>query len=323
MNNNPFVYQKMYEIGMIPVVVIDEEADAVPIADALIQGGLPAAEITFRTPAARGAIQKIAERFGESILIGAGTVLTEEQVDQAIDAGAQFIVSPGFSENIVRHCTERGVTVIPGCSRPTDIEAAIRMGLSVVKFFPAEAAGGLAMIKAMSAPYSSMRFMPTGGIDEKNMNEYLAFDKILACGGSFMVKKDWVKAREFSKITDACRAAVQKLHGFRIAHVGINTPSEESVARLTTAFAPFGFIEQRGENSVFLDRSIELMTRPAHGTYGHIAVAVNDLSRAEAFLRSRGVRFVDSSRAFDKNGKTVSVYLDGDFGGFAVHLVKA
>lgn len=329
MLTNEQIYEKMFELGMIPVVVIDDEADAEPIAEALIAGGLPAAEITFRTPAARGAIRKIADKFGDKILVGAGTVLTEEQVDAAIDAGAQFIVSPGFSENVVRHGKMRGVTVIPGCSRPTDIEAALRMGLSVVKFFPAEAAGGLAMIKAMSAPYGSICFMPTGGIDEHNMNDYLAFPKILACGGSFMVKKDWVTNREFSKITEACRATVRKIHGFRLAHVGIypsreanGTDRAQQEATLAAAFSPFGFTEKRGEESTFYGDAIEWMTAPKYGTNGHIAFEVQNLPRAEAYLRARGLHFIEESRAFDKNGKPLSLYVGGDFGGFAVHLVE-
>lgn len=316
------IYEKIFETGIIPVVVIDDPDDALPIAKALYDGGLPAAEITFRTPAAAESIRRIAHEFGDKILVGAGTVLNEEQAESAIGAGAKFVVSPGFSEPVVKYCLSRGVTVIPGCSRPTDVEAAIRCGLSVVKFFPAEAAGGLAMIKAMSAPYGNMRFMPTGGIDEKNLNEYLAFDKIIACGGSFMVKKDWIKNKEFSKITDACRKAVKQMHGFHVEHVGINADARENAASILSAFAPFGFAVHEGEASIFLDHDVEIMTKPWYGKCGHICVETNNIKRAEAYLKSKGVKFIEESKNIDQNGNYAAVYLDGDINGFAVHLLQ-
>ena len=316
------IYEKIFETGIIPVVVIDDADDALPIAKALCDGGLPAAEITFRTAAAAESIRRIAKEYGDKMLVGAGTVLTEEQAQAAIDAGAQFIVSPGFSENIVRYCIEKGVTVIPGCSRPTDVEAAIRLGLSVVKFFPAEAAGGLAMIKAMSAPYSNMRFMPTGGIDEKNLNDYLAFHKIIACGGSFMVKKDWIQKKEFEKITESCRKAVKLMHGFCVEHVGINADTRENADPILAAFAPFGFDVHEGKESIFLNHDVEIMTKPWYGKNGHICVQTNNIKRAEAYLKSKGVKFIEESKNIGPNGDYAAVYIDGDVNGFAVHLLQ-
>lgn len=316
------IYERIFEIGLIPVAVIDDVNDALPIADALYEGGLPAAEITFRTEAAAESIRVISEKYGDKMLIGAGTVLTEQQAQDAMDAGARFIVSPGFSENVVRYCLGKGVTVIPGCSRPTDIEAAIRCGLSVVKFFPAEAAGGLAMIKAMSAPYSNIRFMPTGGIDEKNLCDYLAFDKIIACGGSFMVKKSWVQNKEFDKITQSCKKAVALLHGFCVEHVGINADSKEAANPILSAFAPFGFDVSTGEKSIFLNHDVEIMTTPWYGKNGHICIQTNNIKRAEAYLKSKGVKFIEESKNKDKDGNYAAVYLDGDIHGFAVHLLQ-
>lgn len=200
--------QRIGEMGIVPVVVLEDAVDAAPLAQALIQGGLPCAEVTFRTPAAKDAIGIMAEQFPD-MLVGAGTVLTIQQVDDAVSAGAKFIVSPGFNPHIVSYCVEKQIPIIPGCSTPSDIEQALEYNLKVVKFFPAEAAGGLSMIKAIAAPYVGVRFMPTGGINASNVRSYLAFDRILACGGSWMVPKDMVEEGNFEKIKELTREAVQ------------------------------------------------------------------------------------------------------------------
>lgn len=201
------VLKKIQEIGIVPVVVLDDAKDAAPLAKALIDGGLPCAEVTFRTEAAEESIRIMSEQFPE-LLVGAGTVLTTEQVDRAVAAGAKFIVSPGLNPRIVKYCVEKGILITPGCSNPSDVEQAIENGLEVVKFFPAEQAGGLPMIKAMAAPYTNMMFMPTGGISPSNVKDYLGFKKIIACGGSWMVKGDLVKAGDFEKITELSKEAV-------------------------------------------------------------------------------------------------------------------
>lgn len=200
------ILKKIGRIGIVPVVVLDNAADAVPLAKALCEGGLPCAEVTFRTAAAEEAIRSITAAFPD-MLTGAGTVLTTEQVDRAAAAGAKFIVSPGLNPKIVRYCVEKGIPVVPGCATPSEVEQAIENGLDVVKFFPAEQAGGLAYIKAISAPYTGMRFLPTGGISAANAGSYLAFDRVLACGGSWMVKSDLIKAGNFDKITALTREA--------------------------------------------------------------------------------------------------------------------
>ncbi|MDD7300875.1 MAG: bifunctional 4-hydroxy-2-oxoglutarate aldolase/2-dehydro-3-deoxy-phosphogluconate aldolase, partial [Eubacteriales bacterium] len=179
------ILKKIGLYGIVPVVKIDDVDKAVPLAKALCDGGLPVAEITFRTKCAAEAIKRITTEFPQ-MLVGAGTVLTTDQADEAVAAGAKFIVSPGLNPKVVAHCQKIGVPITPGCSNPSDIEAALELGLDVVKFFPAEAAGGLPMIKAMSAPYGNLKFMPTGGLNESNILDYLKFNKILACGGSYM-----------------------------------------------------------------------------------------------------------------------------------------
>ena len=202
------VLKKIQEIGIVPVVVLNDAKDAAPLAKALCDGGLPCAEVTFRTDAAEESIRIMTEQFPQ-MLVGAGTVLTTEQVDRAVAAGAKFIVSPGLNPRIVKYCVEKGILITPGCSNPSDIEVALENGLEVVKFFPAEPAGGLKMIKAMAAPYVGVKFMPSGGINPTNVRDYLAYDRILACGGSWMVKGSLVDAGEFDKIEELTREAVE------------------------------------------------------------------------------------------------------------------
>lgn len=198
--------ERFYDYAVVPVVVLNDADDAVPLADALIKGGLPCAEVTFRTDAAEESIRRICESFPD-MLVGAGTVLTTEQVERAYKAGAKFIVSPGFDPEIIDCCISIGLPVLPGCITPSEIAQAVKRGLKVVKFFPAEQSGGVAMIKAMAAPYSMVKFMPTGGISTKNLADYLSCDKILCCGGSWMVKEDLIKSGSFDKITDMTKEA--------------------------------------------------------------------------------------------------------------------
>ena len=208
------VVEQLSKFGVVPVVVLNDVKDAEPLAKALCQGGLPCAEVTFRTAAAEESIRLMAEKFPE-MLVGAGTVLTTEQVDAAVKAGAKFIVSPGFDPEIVDYCLKKEIPVLPGCISPSEVAQAVKRGLKTVKFFPAEQAGGVAMIKAMAAPYVGIKIMPTGGINPKNVREYLACDKIFACGGSWMVKGDLVKAGSFDKIKELTAEARNLVESIR------------------------------------------------------------------------------------------------------------
>lgn len=199
--------EQFKEVGVVPVVVLNDAKDALPLAEALVEGGLPCAEVTFRTDAAEESIRLMAEKYPD-MLVGAGTVLTIDQVNRAVGAGAKFIVSPGFDPEIVDYCISKEIPVFPGCITPSEVAQAVKRGLKVVKFFPAEQAGGVAMIKAMAAPYTMVKFMPTGGISTKNLRSYLECDKILCCGGSWMVKGDLIKAGEFDKIREMTKEAV-------------------------------------------------------------------------------------------------------------------
>ena len=195
-------------MGILPVIKLNDAKDAVPLAKALCEGGLPCAEVTFRTDAAKESIAEMTKAYPE-MLVGAGTVLTREQVDAAVAAGAKFIVSPGFDPEIVDYCLKKEIPVYPGCVSPSEVAQAVKRGLKVVKFFPAEPAGGLKYIRAIAAPYTMMKFMPTGGINPQNVREYLAYDRIAACGGSWMVKNTMIENNEFDRIEELVKEAVE------------------------------------------------------------------------------------------------------------------
>ena len=200
--------------GVIPVVVINDVEDAEPLAQALCEGGLPCAEVTFRTAAAEESIRKMTDIYPD-MLIGAGTVLTTEQVDRAVAAGAKFIVSPGFDPEVVDYCILKQIPVFPGCITPSEVAQAVKRGLKVVKFFPAVQFGGVSTIQALTAPYVGLKFMPTGGVNAKNLADYLQRKSIIACGGSWMVKSDLIKAGEFEKIKDMTKEAVSLVNEIR------------------------------------------------------------------------------------------------------------
>lgn len=200
------IIEQFKKIGIIPVVVLNDAKDALPLGKALCDGGLPCAEVTFRTEAAEESIRLMAEAYPK-LLVGAGTVLTREQVDRAVNAGARFIVSPGLNPAIVTYCREKGIPVLPGVITPSEIAKALELGLEVVKFFPAEPAGGLKMIQAMGAAYTTLKFMPTGGINAQNVKDYLKSNKIIACGGSWMVKGEMIDEGRFDEIISLCREA--------------------------------------------------------------------------------------------------------------------
>ena len=201
------VLEKLGQYGIVPVVVLNDSKDAAPLADALCDGGLSCAEVTFRTETAADSIRIMTEKHPE-MLVGAGTVLTTTQVDEAVKAGARFIVSPGLNPTVVKYCIEKNIPITPGVATPSEMEQAIELGLNLVKFFPAEPSGGLAMINAVAAPYTMLKFMPTGGINPNNVKDYLNSDKIFACGGSWMVKGNLINDGNFDKIKELTKEAV-------------------------------------------------------------------------------------------------------------------
>ncbi len=314
--------EAVFNLGIIPVIALNDSKDAAPLAKALCDGGLPCAEITFRTEAAEASIRIISEAFPD-MLVGAGTVLTTEQVDSAIAAGARFIVSPGLNPRVVKYCLDRGITIIPGCSNPSDIEQAIEYGLEVVKFFPAEAIGGLNMIKSMAAPYNKIKFIPTGGINAKNLTAYLDFNKIIACGGSWMVNNALIRSGDFEAIASLTSEAVSSMLGFDAAHIGINAKEEAEADSLASIFEKmFGFRKKTGSSSVFAGTAFEVMKAPYLGSNGHIAIKTNYISRAVFHLKMRGFEFDMETAKYDADHNLKTVYFKGEFGGFALHLLQ-
>ncbi len=314
------IIKEISKIGIVPVVKIDNAKDAVPLADALIKGGLPCAEVTFRTAAAEEAIALMTKEFPE-MLVGAGTVLTTDQVDKAVNAGAKFIVTPGFNETVVKYCVEKNIPITPGCPSTSDIEAALALGLDVVKFFPAENLGGISMIKALAAPYVGVKFMPTGGINAKNINSYLDCDKILACGGSWMVKDTLINEGKFDEIEALTKEAVANMLGFKLAHLAINCEDEVKAKAVADMFTLcFNFSQREIPVSYFCTDEIEVMKYNGRGTMGHIAVKTNYMDKAVAYLERKGIALDYESAQYDAKGNMTFIYLKEEFGGFAVHL---
>lgn len=208
------IVEDLSRVGLVPVIKIDDPESAVPLVSALAKGGIPVAEITFRTAYAAEAISRIASALPE-VLVGAGTVITVDQVKSAVEAGAKYIISPGFDPEVVGYCIENGIPITPGCSNPSDVSIAARMGLDTVKFFPAEAAGGVKMLKALAGPFPDMKFIPTGGIGLKNLGDYLALPSVLACGGSWMVPESMVENGDWDGITALAKEAVDALNALR------------------------------------------------------------------------------------------------------------
>jgi 2-dehydro-3-deoxyphosphogluconate aldolase / (4S)-4-hydroxy-2-oxoglutarate aldolase len=298
------------DLGIVPVVVIDDAALARPLCRALIEGGLPIAEITFRTAAAEAAIRTVAQELPE-VLVGAGTVLTTEQAARAAAAGAKFIVSPGFNPAVVDYCLEMDLPITPGCSSPTDVGLAAEKGLEVVKFFPAEAAGGVKALKAIAAPFGGMRFIPTGGIEAANLNDYLSFNKVLACGGSWMVKADLIKAGRFDEITRLTREAIAVMLDFRIVKVAlpksINAPE---AARLAAA------LNDASRSVVITEADWTGLDIPL------LALETRSIPRAMAYLKRRGLAVDIATAMQSKDGNITSIRLLDTFNTSAVQLVQ-
>ncbi len=313
--------QKIHDIGIVPVIAIDDAQKAVPLAKALTAGGLPAAEVTFRTAAAEDAIRAIRKEVPDMI-VGAGTVLTKEQADRAIDAGVSFIVSPGFNPEVTKYVLSKGVCMLPGTATAGEMEQAMALGLSAVKFFPAEQNGGVEKLKALAGPYKTLRWMPTGGVNTANLASYMKFPQVLACGGTWMVKKDLIEGEKWDEITSICKAAVKNMLGLELVHIGINSENEEEAVKTAqTLCALFDLPYKDGEKGIFAGKAFEVMKYTGRGTKGHIAVGTYDVDRAVYHLGRAGAAFAESTRRTDGKG-TEFIYLEGEIGGFAIHLIR-
>lgn len=321
MDNKKFLEQ-LECTGVVPVIKLENTNDAVNLAKALYDGGIHCAEVTFRAEGADKVISQMVKAYPD-MLVGAGTVLTIDQCDRAIAAGAKFCVAPGLNPAVVKHCLDKGVPFAPGVANGSQIEQALELGLNFVKFFPAEQAGGLPYIKAVSAPYSMMRFMPTGGVNENNLNTYLSFGKIVCCGGSWIVPDKLIKAGKWDEITALCKAAVNKMLDFKLVHVGINANDEAEADSITGKFSKlFGWEQKNGNSAIFSGSYVECKKAEKIGTHGHIAVSTPNVRRAMFQLERQGVKF-DMSTVSEDGGRIKLAYLADEIGGFKVHLVEA
>lgn len=315
------IVDELENVGIVPVIKLENVEDAENLAKALRAGGINCAEVTFRAKGADEVIKRMTKAFPD-MLVGAGTVLTCEQADAAVKAGAKFCVAPGLNPKVVKHCLDNGVPFAPGLSSASEIEQALELGLDFVKFFPAEQAGGLPYIKSVCGPYTTMRFMPTGGVTADNLNTYLSYKKVVCCGGSWIVPPALIAACDWDGITKLCREAIDKMLGFTMVHVGLNCANPEEAESVADEFdKAFGFTKKVGNSSVFASTYMEMMKKPFRGTNGHIAVATNSVKRAIYQLKLRGFEVDETSIKYNAEGVMNVAYLKHEFGGFAVHLV--
>ena len=298
--------EKLRRLGIVPVVRIEDSKDAVSLANALSDGGLPIVEITFRSDAAIKSIEYISKECPD-VLVGAGTVISLSQLDMAIDAGASFVVTPGFNETVVKACIDKGIPIFPGCTNPNDIESAMSLGINIVKFFPAEHAGGIQAIKALSAPYSNINFLPTGGINIKNLNDYLSFSRVIACGGSWMVDTSLISSGNFAEITRLTIQAVRTMLGLHLSDINVYYKNDEDVEKTAKTLESLFLFEYKAE------RIFHILLNSSEKA-GCFDIGTGCLKRAEYHLRRQNIPILEV--------KNNMIILDIDLNGFSVRLVK-
>ena len=314
------VLKRLAQSGVVPVVVLEDAKDAVPTAKAMLAGGIDVMEITFRTAAAADSIKAVAQECPDMV-VGAGTVINLEQCKLAVESGAKFIVSPGYDEETVAWCCDNGIPVTPGCVTPTEIMMALKHGLKVLKFFPANVYGGLSAIKSLAGPFGGVKFIPTGGVNAQNLAEFISSPYIHAVGGSWICPKADIAAGNFDKITALCKEARKTLLGFEVAHIGINTPDADAAMDVCKAFNDaFDFNVKQGNSSNFASTGVEVMKTMFKGANGHIAIRTNKMIPAIAEMERRGYE-LDMDSVKDKNN-IKAVYFKNEIGGFAVHLLQ-
>jgi 2-dehydro-3-deoxyphosphogluconate aldolase/(4S)-4-hydroxy-2-oxoglutarate aldolase len=313
------VKERIYNCGIVPVVVLTNVEDAVPTAQALLAGGIDVLESTLRTSAGLDSIHRVASNCPE-MMVGAGTVLTLEDCIACIDAGARFIVSPGLNEEVVKYCLEHNILPTPGCVTPTEITKAMGYGLDLLKFFPANIYGGIAALKALSGPFPYLKFIPTGGVDQENLAEFISAPNVFAVGGSWVCTKGDIANHEFERISHLAAESRSVMLGFELAHVGINCDNEaqalESAGELASIF---NLPVKDGSSSVYAGTGFEFIKSQYLGEHGHLAIRTNDIKRAMAYLEARGYA-LNPEAIKSQNGKIIAAYLKKQVGGFAIHL---
>lgn len=312
--------QRILELGILPVIHVQDPAWTDPLAQALIDGGIPAIEVLARSEGALEVVRRMKQAHPE-MTVGAGTILSVERAREAVQAGADFIVSPGYDQAMVDACSAWKVPFIPGCSTATELQQAYVSGLRLVKFFPTEAAGGRKAMEDFAGPFAGMKFLPTGGISLDNLAHYLSSDKIGACGGSFVAPKDCLMQGDFSAVTERCRRARREALGFRLAHVGINHGSREEAERTASLFcALFGMELVEHAQCSFAGTAVECNAFQGPGEKGHIGFRTWSMPRALAWLEEQGVQWREDYRKYDADGALTCVYLKEEIAGFAVHI---
>ena len=321
-------YDVLHNTGIVPVVALDSPDDAVPIAHALLKGGITAMEITFRNPSdyegTVRAIRDVSEKV-PAIHVGAGTVTSVALAKAAIDSGAAFIVSPGFKEDVVDYCIAHGIVTYPGVATASEITAAAAKGLSVLKFFPAEISGGCAALKAFAGPFPLIKFLPSGGLNPDTMKNYFALSNVAAVSGSWMVKGSLIKAKQWDEIARLSKEAVEASLGFCFAHVGINFHGDGECAEGVKELEVFGFKGVEGQASWFCGTEFELMKNGVKGKNGHIGILTYNIERALTYLAEYGFKPIADSAQWTGGAEKSPlqfIYLDKEINGFAVHLKK-
>lgn len=314
--------QKMSEIGLVPLVVLEDAACAKPLGEALAAGGIPVAEVTFRTDACLDIIRAMKEI--PTLIVGAGTVHTVKQAEAAVAAGATFIVTPAYNPDVIDWCTAHEVDIVPGTVSPGEIEAVRARGIKFCKFFPAAAYGGTATLKALAGPFADVQFLPTGGVSLDNMRDYLNLPNVAAVGGSFMTPGKLVKEQDWDGIAAVCRSAVQKMLGLRIGHVGIHTAGRAEAEELTDVLCRLtGETKIAAGGGFFAGTIAEICAEPTPGDYGHLCIDTDDMPRALAYYARRGIALDPEYTFRDENGAVRLAYLKEKVGGFSIHLRRA
>lgn len=317
------VIERIAKIGIVPVVKISHKEDALPLAGALFDGGIDVAEITFRSEHAKTAIAAVRQAY-PNMLVGAGTVSSAEQAAHAVEAGAGFIVTPGFNCRVVEWCLSHRIPVLPGVSTASEIETALSYGIKDVKFFPAESSGGAKKIKDLGAPYQQLRFLPTGGIREDNLHDYLSLQNVLAVGGSFMLPEDAIADKDWTRIKELCERAVRQMLGYELIHLGINqadSTEAEKNARLLCSLFHFDYYKK--PKSHFAGRGFELLNSMGRGEHGHIGIYTPYPERALYHLSKMGISYLEDTVTRNKKTNRINfVYLDLEIAGFGIHLIN-
>ena len=308
--------------GILPVINITDMETAIPLAQALVESGIPVIEVTLRHEKSLEAVSVIRKAFPQMGIL-AGTILSVEQAKQALSAGADGLVMPGYDDEIVDFAVKNNIPIFPGCVTAADIQKGMKKGLKVFKFFPAEQCGGVPAMKLLSGPFKGIKFVPTGGINYDNLGDYLKNDFILACGGSYMADAKALKDKDFDKIRANCKKAMDISLNFKLAHIGINNDSDTDAYKTAEVLASmFGFDVRKCSGSTFAGTAVECMNNHRFGEKGHIGFSTNSMKRAMTYLAAKGIEFDENSIKRDAAGNITCIYFKENVAGFALHIVK-